>query len=129
MSRISDEFFDSLDERVLDILDQPGDNVRDLLVEIEGDRIDMLALNAENERLRSCVVEARHKWGLEQDTNERLRKLLREWTDMDPLRYDSESPCPWCNFDYAHMRHEPDCAFVLARAECGIGAGTEGAGE
>jgi hypothetical protein len=55
--------------------------------------------------------------------NERLRGLLREWTDMDPLRYDSEySACPWCNFDYANMRHEPDCAFVQARTECGIAA-------
>lgn len=53
---------------------------------------------------------------------ERLRGLLQEWTDMDPLRYDSEySACPWCNFDYSNMRHEPDCAFVLARAACGIG--------
>jgi hypothetical protein len=71
--------------------------------------------------LRACMVEARHKWGLEQDANERLRNLLREWTDMDPLRYDSEySCCPWCNFDYSNMKHEPDCPFVLARTECGI---------
>ena len=53
---------------------------------------------------------------------ERLRGLLREWTDMDPLRYDSEFPCPWCAFDYSKMRHEPDCAFVLARAEAGMSA-------
>lgn len=55
---------------------------------------------------------------------ERLRWLLREWTDMDPLRYDSEySACPWCAFDYPNMRHEPDCPFVLARAAVGIGKG------
>jgi len=55
--------------------------------------------------------------------SERLRGLLRQWTDMDPLRYDSEYPCPWCSFDYSSMRHESDCAFVLARAECGIAEG------
>ena len=58
----------------------------------------------------------------------RLRGLLREWTDMDPLRWDSEAPCPWCNFDYAKMQHELDCPFVLARVECGIGAGTKALG-
>lgn len=58
----------------------------------------------------------------------RLRELLREWTDMDPLRYDSEAPCPWCNFDYAKMQHELDCPFVLASAECGIKVGTKALG-
>lgn len=54
------------------------------------------------------------------------RRLLREWTDMDPLRYDSEySACPWCAFDYSNMRHEPDCPFVLARTMVGIAAGGE----
>jgi hypothetical protein len=57
----------------------------------------------------------------------RLRELLREWTDMDPLRYDSEySACPWCDFSYSKMQHERDCAFVLARAECGVDAAVEG---
>ncbi len=52
---------------------------------------------------------------------ERLRGLLREWVDMDPLQYDNEySVCPWCEFNYSKMRHEPDCPFVLARAAVGI---------
>lgn len=55
------------------------------------------------------------------EENERLRGLLRDWTDMDPLRYDSEySCCPWCDLDYQNMKHELDCPFVLARDECGI---------
>lgn len=61
---------------------------------------------------------------------EQARELLSAWTDMDPLRYDSEySACPWCDFDYPNMRHEQDCAFVQARAFVGIGQALQGGAE
>jgi len=54
---------------------------------------------------------------------EQARALLWVWTDMDPLRYDSEySACPFCAVDDAN-RHESGCAFVQARVFLGIEGG------
>ena len=77
-------------------------------------------LEAERDALAAEVARAQRL----EETAERRLRLLKEWTDMDPLRYDCEySCCPWCCFDYSNMRHEPDCPFVLARAEVGIDEG------